>query len=78
MDIMSHGPDLAGNLFRSQGVWKEKNPKVSVAREKNEQLGSMNDLSGPIGYSAALFMKAVGQKARAKEFKFYNLNPYKK
>jgi len=39
---------------------------------KTEQLGSMNDLSGPIGYSAAVFMKAVGQKARAKEFKFYN------
>jgi hypothetical protein len=27
--------------------------------EENKQLGSMNDLSGPLGYRAKMFMKAM-------------------
>jgi hypothetical protein len=47
------------------GIWA--GPKRCIIAlwpgRKIEQLGSMNDLSGPIEYRAAIFMKAVGRQA---------------
>ena len=34
-------------------------PRLKGPEKKTEQLGSMNDLSGPIEYRAVMFMKAV-------------------